>query len=199
MICIIDIGISNIYNVCNALKYIGKNFEVSNNSKKIQNSELIILPGVGSFGYGIESLKKYKIFEVLKNLKGDQKIIGICLGMQLLFEKSEESKNQFGLGIIKGNVLKLPKKNDNTLIPNIGWRKTLYDDANQKLYKYHRKDFYHLHSYYCNPIKKENIISYSFFEEEKIPVVVKYKNAMGFQFHPEKSRKQGIEFFRDCL
>jgi len=199
MICVIDTGISNIYSISNALKYIGKHHEISNDKDKIKNSELIILPGVGSFGYGVESLKKLKIFQILKNLNMDQKIIGICLGMQLLFEKSEESKNISGLGIINGDVLKLPKIKKNSLVPNIGWRKTFFNGTDLKFNKYNEVELYHLHSYYCNPDDKGIILSYSIFDDLKIPNFIKYKNVIGIQFHPEKSRKQGIEFLKDCI
>ncbi len=197
MVTIIDYGVGNIQSLKNAFNYIGQNVKITNNKSTIENSSHIILPGVGSFNYAIEKLKQLDIYETLKNLDKDKKLLCICLGMQLLFDGSMESKNTKGLGLIEGKVLNLNEVKKNEVVPNIGWKKlqkSLHTDIknNKFINLLDNKYFYHLHSFYCSPKNKSIICNEITFGDKLIPVSVKTNNIYAVQFHPEKSRKQGL-------
>ena len=124
-ISIIDLDVSNLFSLTNSLKKLEFEYSVDNSKKKIDDSDCIILPGVGSFYYGSNKLKKEKLDRIiLDNYKKGKPIIGICLGFQLFFEKGNEFKKSKGLGILKGEVKEIPKI-INHPIPHIGWNKVL--------------------------------------------------------------------------
>ena len=155
MIAIVDYGAGNLHSVKNALDYIGEECIITGEPEKIISADKVILPGVGSFGDCIDCLHKSGLFEVVKKAAaGDKPFLGICLGLQLLFEESEESPKVKGLGIFKGKIVKIPQK-DNLKIPHMGWN-------NIKLQKNSRilkgsPYMYFVHSYYlhCNFIRKK--------------------------------------------
>ena len=176
MIAIIDYGFGNKKRLSLALKEIGVPFKVTDKINDIDEASHIIFPGVGDFGSAISSLKKKRIFNYLKKVnKGKKHILGICLGMHLFFESSEESKNHKGLSFMKGKIKKF-KKQDIIKVPNIGWCMT---KGNKKKLN---KKFYFLHSYYLT--KNKNTISYV---TNKIKISIVKKNLIGVQFHPERS------------
>ena len=188
---IIDLEINNIYSIYNAFKKIGYNTSII--KKKFNNYDYIILPGVGSFKEGMNSLKKKSLVNELKEsvLLKKKKLIGICLGMQLLFSNSEEFGRTDGLGLISGNVKKFNKKK-NFLIPVVGWYKTSSLKKNLK-----NKYFYHIHSYYCKPNEKNSILSFTSYEKFAYCSSVHKDNILAFQFHPEKSGENGINLLKE--
>lgn len=187
---IIDLEINNIYSIFNAFKKIGYNTSIIKN--KFKNYDFIVLPGVGSFKEGMKSLKKKSLANELKEsvLIKKKKLIGICLGMQLLFSDSEEFGKTNGLGLISGKVKKFKKKN-NFSIPVIGWYKT--SSFKKKL---KNKYFYHIHSYYCEPEEKSSILSTTEYEKFNYCSSVHKENILAFQFHPEKSGENGISLLK---
>ncbi len=191
-VCIIDYGINNISSVAKALKKIDINFEIIKDSKKLCNFSHIILPGIGSFGSGMSQLIKNKFDIELKNsYQKGKNILGICLGMQLLFEKSEEtSKKIEGLKILEGNVslMKVDKKNS-IHVPQVGWNKIYPNLKSNYLldFKDHGSDFYFIHSFVVRPKKKE-IVKYLFKHGSSYPAIIKKDNVLATQFHPEKSQ-----------
>lgn len=165
--------------------------------------ETLILPGVGHFQDAIEKLYETKLDEYIKNhVTRGGKLIGICLGMQLLFEKSEEVKSGSsftqidGLGILKGRVVKLNSKT----LPHIGWNSISVKNSNSKceLSKYDNRYFYFVHSYkaLCDD---ELIVAKTEYDGEIIPAIVKYENVIGIQFHPEKSHKDGLALLNEVV
>jgi imidazole glycerol-phosphate synthase subunit HisH len=192
MIGLIDYGVGNIQSVINSLEFLNISYRVINNGQKIENFTKVILPGVGSFKYAIEQLNKLGFTEkIITSLKNDQiKLLGICLGMQLLFETSEEDGGCAGLGLIKGSVRKLIGSKAYS-VPNIGWREIVCSGESKLLRNLSEKPiFYFVHSYACYAIDK-NIVTGKLNYSALYDTIVETKNIYATQFHPEKSQNVG--------
>jgi len=190
---IIDLKINNIFSLYNSLKKIGyKNIEIINTKKNI-NGNLLFLPGVGSFYKASRLLKKNNFNEQIKNFTKNKnnKLFGICLGMQLLFEESNEFGKSKGLGLIRGKV----KKFSSTLrVPHIGWAPAIKNKKNIKSFNFNNKgDYYFVHSYYCEPVDKKIIYTHTKYFKKKFCSSIKNENILGTQFHPEKSGLNGLK------
>ena len=189
---IIDLKINNLYSIYNAFKKIGYKTRIIKNNKNLDNQDFIVLPGVGAFKEGMNALKKNNLIDALKEkiIVKKKNIIGICLGMQMLFTESNEQGDNKGLNFIKGNVSMFKKKKDFS-IPVIGWYETrsLIKQLNDKY-------FYHIHSYYCNPIDKKSILSQTTYQNFSYCSSIQNKNILAFQFHPEKSGINGINLLK---
>lgn len=199
-ICIIDYGVGNIRSICNALNYFKNiNLKVSNNRNDILNSNGLILPGVGAFGSCMNNLKKNKVDIILNEAVLDLKkpILGICAGMQLMADSSEENGFHEGLKWIPGNVLKI-NTNKFLKIPHVGWN-NLMNTNNKDIFnkKIQNKNFYFDHSYHF-VTDKENIIAETNYELQLV-AAVKKNNIIGVQFHPEKSSMAGLSLFKNFL
>ena len=195
-IVILDYDVGNVFSISNSLNKIGKKNIITRDKKKIFESSHIILPGVGSFHTVINMLKKFKLNEILvkKFQKQDSYLLGICLGMQLLFSESNEGgMMNSGLNLIPGRVGKL-KINQNFKLPNIGWRKIYRIDKKSKLVKGINENdyFYFVHSYGITDIKNTYLSGVSKYSENNFLAMVEYKNIFGCQFHPEKSGDKGL-------
>ncbi len=203
-IVVVDIGISNILSIKNALEFCGAEVLVTNQKKIIENSKKIILPGVGAFQKGISNINKLKLRKTLINHCNDdnKSFLGICLGMQLLFEKSYENGNHNGLGIIKGSIKKLPKKEKNLKLPHIGWNKVFFNKTSKfPLFKNIKNlsHFYFVHSYYACNTNNNNVIGTTKFGKLNFPSIIVKDNIFGIQFHAEKSSRNGIEMLRNFI
>jgi imidazole glycerol-phosphate synthase subunit HisH len=207
MIAIIDYGCGNILSLKRALDEIGLNNKVTSSKEEIQKSSCIILPGVGAFENAITLLKKKNLLDFIKkNVNQNKKpLIGICLGMQILFDKSYEMGEHIGLGLIDGEITKIKsdKLNAKIKVPHISWSKIFFN-INDKFCKrifseLNERSFYFIHSYFAIPKKKENIIAYCKYYDNEIPAIVKKNNVIGFQFHPEKSGKNGLRLLEFTL
>ena len=201
LITIIDYGINNIQSVVQALQYIGVEIKIANKPSELENSKHIIIPGVGAFPVGMKKLKNLGLDEmILTKAKQKSNILGICLGMQMLFTKGYEYGECNGLNLIPGEVLQIPKKmNNEKKLPVIGWRKTtssLLFKENILEKKLNENFFYYLHSYQAIPEKKNNIIAYYERGGSRINAAVAHGNIWGVQFHPEKSGDVGLEFLK---
>ena len=187
---ILNIGVNNLKSLVSFFKKFGEVEIIENvqSSNCFKNIDILILPGNGNFSYGSNYLLKNDISDEIKNFKN--KIIGICLGMQLLFEKSEESPNSKGLGIIDGNVKKITAKN--IRLPLLGWY-TCKDNLEQK------KNYFFNNSYICNPQDKSIITQIIDTDVELLPSCINFKNVYGIQFHPEKSSRNGYNFILNIL
>ena len=197
MIGIIKYGAGNIFSVMACIKKIGKDCYFIEEGKDIEKAEYIILPGVGNFANGIEFLNKNGLTEKIKEkLKEGIPFLGICLGLQLLFEFSEEGDKR-GMNILKGKVIKF--KSINLKIPHMGWNKLEILKGNRLLYGISENSyFYFAHSYYVLP--EENDIIYGKTEYGiKFPSLIIKKNIVGVQFHPEKSGEKGLKFIKNFL
>ena len=198
-VLILDLQVSNLFSIVNAIKYLGYDYIIDNTKKKLENSDCIIIPGVGSFPYAIRQLNKNKLFDKLRNEANKGKpIIGICLGFQLLFSKGEEFGITSGLDIVKGTVKALPS-NRNLTIPNVGWNQ-LISSPKYKGKFFNKNDyFYFVHSFYAEPKNKKIILSYSEYQKFKFCSSIYYENIFGFQFHPEKSGRSGLNLLQKTL
>ena len=189
MVVIIDYNVGNVKSILNATNKIGLDAVLSRNILDIKNAEGIILPGVGSFPVAMDNLKKYNLINILNEIKDKGiPILGICLGMQILFEKGYEIEERKGLGYLKGNVKLI---NTNEKLPHMGWnelyfkQKSLITSNIQE-----REDVYFVHSYMADFVEDE-VIAYTKYGNMKIPAIVGKENVIGCQFHPEKSGNVG--------
>ncbi|MCX5696201.1 MAG: imidazole glycerol phosphate synthase subunit HisH [Candidatus Omnitrophica bacterium] len=199
MIAIIDYGMGNIHSVKKALELYGAKTKVSNNPKEIAACRKIVLPGVGAFGDAMEELDKQGLSAIIKNeVKNKKPFLGICLGMQLLFEKSEEAPKRKGLGLIKGAVKKFSVKN--LKVPHMGWNQLkitksgclLLKDIPDAAYAYF------CHSYYPEPDEKDVNAAVCGYGIDFSCVVCK-GNVYGAQFHPEKSQRIGLKMLENFV
>lgn len=205
MIGIIDLGLGNLFSLINALDRItSKKIKIINNFLLLESFEKeishLILPGVGSFPAAMKKIKENNWYLELLKFKNKKKpILGICLGMQLLFEKSFENNiNTEGLNFIEGSVEKLIVNNFQK-IPHTGWN-NLVENKNDKILKKVKlnADFYFTHSFYCNVRNKNEIIAFTDYAN-KFPSLIRKDNIYGCQFHPEKSSDNGKKILENFL
>ncbi|HCQ5967788.1 TPA: imidazole glycerol phosphate synthase subunit HisH [Clostridioides difficile] len=191
---IVDYGLGNIDSVSRGFRKAGIETKISSDIDEIKQADSLILPGVGAFRDSISALDKLGLIPIIKEHVSKGKfMIGICLGMQLLYEKSYEHGEYEGLGLIKGSIDKL----DITLkVPHMGWNNLKFNKANDDILKYINEDdyVYFVHSYYANS-SNEELVAFSEYEK-KIPAIVRKGNVYGIQFHPEKSGEVGLNILR---
>lgn len=201
-ITIVDYGCGNLLSIKRALDEIEIDSQVTNEKNKILNSDFLILPGVGAFENAVNLLKVNNLFStIIEYSKKKKPILGICLGMQILFTKSFEMGENSGLNLIEGTVEKLNKKSllDKIKIPHINWSRVNFEKKNKLNYmsiKLDGKSFYFVHSFMVFPKNQDIIVATSDYYDIKIPAIIKYENIVAFQFHPEKSGKNGLEILR---
>lgn len=195
MITVIDSGIANIGSVLSACRRIGVATAVTTNAREVASAEGLILPGVGAFANGMESLRRHDLIGPIRDAAAaGTPILGICLGMQLLADKSEEFGVHDGLGLISGRVVKLPTS-PGERIPNIGWcdvRTTKSTDLFQGIEN--GSAFYFVHSYYLACDDAADSAAEIAFGDRRICIAVERGNVFGAQFHPEKSQEPGLRF-----
>lgn len=201
-IIILNCNFGNIDSVYNAINYLGYQSEVLTNLKKDFIGSHLILPGVGNFFYGSKKLIEFNIREKIdKFLKNGGLVLGICLGMQLLFSESEEVGNSKGLNFFSGKCENFKKKKSfNLQLPHIGFSKVYHPST--KLWDgiENPSDFYFVHSFRIEKIKRlENIkVGYSIYGHKFISYI-ENKNVFGTQFHPEKSKSNGLKILKNFL
>ena len=204
-IVIVDYGLGNLRSVENAFKYLGKKTLVSSLTEDILSADFLVLPGVGSFSLGAHELDQRNLRKpILEYIKRRKPFLGICLGMQLMFEDSEESPNAKGLGIFKGTVKLIPAVGPAKLkrkIPHIGWSQ-LQELNSSPIIQFNNpktKDAYFLHSYAVHPQDNSIINTVSDYNGLQICASISEQNVFGCQFHPEKSAKFGLEIISHFL
>ncbi|MEG0770596.1 MAG: imidazole glycerol phosphate synthase subunit HisH [Clostridia bacterium] len=189
MIAIIDYGAGNLSSVLKAFDFIDVEAVVTSDINVIEKADKIVIPGVGAFADAMEKLIDLNLIEALSKQAKVKKILGICLGMQILFSKGFEQKECDGLSLIEGEVVKI--KESNLKIPHIGWNDVVVSNPSPLLNGINSGDyFYFVHSYIAKTNDKY-INAYCEYGE-KIPAVVSCGNVYGAQFHPEKSSKTGL-------
>ena len=188
-IVIIDYGMGNLHSVNKAMKYVGAEVEVTSEATKIAKADKVILPGVGAFGDCMLNLEKYGLVPVIKEtLASDKPFLGICLGLQLLFEGSEEAPGIQGLGFFKGQVEKI--KTD-LKVPHMGWNSLVLKNPSPLLAKSADGYVYFVHSFHAVPEDKAIITAVCNYGIE-VTAAVGRANVQAVQFHPEKSSKVGL-------
>lgn len=199
MIAILDYDAGNLKSVEKALIYLGEESMITRNLHEVEQADKLILPGVGSFGAAMEQLKKYEIDKMLKEAAEKGKpVLGICLGLQLMFDYSEESAGVEGLHLLKGAILRIPDK-EGLKIPHIGWNSlTLENDGRLFAGLSGNPYVYFVHSYYLKA-EDEQIVKASTEYSTHIHASVEQGNIFACQFHPEKSSDTGLQILKNFV
>jgi glutamine amidotransferase len=195
MIAIIDYGTGNLKNVINALDYLGIPSEITSDPKQLAQAEKMILPGVGAFVPAMEQLTKSGLAEIIKErISNGIPLLGICLGMQLLFYESEEDGLTRGLNIIKGRVIRFT---GSLKIPQIGWNSLEFVKQPLICQGIQNNSYvYFVHSYYCIPDDEDSITAWSDYGG-RFAAIVEKNSIIGLQFHPEKSQQVGLVMLKN--
>ena len=199
MVAIIDYDAGNIKSVQKAIEYLGEEVIITREPEVILNASRVILPGVGAFGDAMEKLHKYNLVDVIREVvKREIPFLGICLGLQLLFETSDETPGVQGLGILKGKIKRIPDHGE-LKIPHIGWnslafpnRGRLYEGISEESY------VYFVHSYYLDAEDKGIVVATTEYGTT-IHASVEQGNVFACQFHPEKSSSVGLKILDNFL
>ena len=194
---LVDLNTGNLTSLQSALNKLNLRFKICKNGFDFQGVDKIILPGVGAFGAMMEKLNEGNFsLEIINHISQGKPFMGICLGMQILFEFSTEFGRTPGLGILKGSVHKLPLGSEG--VPNVGWRTVCgsYFQFSQNINSL--DTFYFVHSYVCKPTQAYDTLEIKFNSEAAV-VAVKHNNVIGYQFHPEKSQNSGQKLLRSFL
>lgn len=199
MIAIIDYDAGNIKSVEKALISLGEEVLVTSNPNEILTADGVILPGVGAFGEAMEKLHSYGLVEVIKEVAASGKpFLGICLGLQLLFESSEESPGVEGLGILEGKIIRIPE-GDGLKIPHIGWNSLTYPNKGRLFSGLEENSYvYFVHSYYLSA-KEQSIVTAVTQYGVDIQASVEKGNVFACQFHPEKSSDVGLKILKNFV
>ena len=205
-VLIIDYGLGNLKSIYSAVKKLGFNPIISREPKEIIKSKKVILPGVGAFSKAMKNLSDFNLLESLEiAYKKNIEMLGICLGMQLFFDNSEEFGYQKGLGFIRGRVVNLNYNQDQKIItPNIGWLQNT-ENRKKKIKLDKIKDFridkyfYFVHSFHCVVEDKEAKIITAKYENLEFTSIVTKKNLTGFQCHPENSGIDGLKILKNWI
>ena len=199
MIAIIDYDAGNIRSVEKALTRLGQEVWVTRDPERLLNADKVILPGVGSFGDAMEHLKEYGLVDVIHEIvDSGTPFLGICLGLQLLFERSDETPGVDGLGILKGEILRIPDK-EGLKIPHMGWNSLDFPREGRLFRELPENPYvYFVHSYYLKA-EDEDIVTATTEYSTTIHASVEKDNVFACQFHPEKSSDVGIQILKNFV
>lgn len=187
---VIDYGMGNLYSVEQAIKRLGAEVVVTNDMAELEAADALVLPGVGAFPDAMERLTEVGLTDYVCETK--KPLLGICLGMQLMFESSEEVRETKGLGIFKGHIEKFKGV---SRIPHMGWNDLQFTSGEQQ-----EKAFvYFVHSFLAVNINQDELVAYADYEGVKVPAVVAKANFTGMQFHPEKSGEFGMLLLKQWM
>lgn len=196
MIAIVDYGVGNLFSLSSSLKALGIESELTADPTRLQQADQVILPGVGAFGDAMKKLQATGLDQAVKQLAASGKpLLGICLGMQLLFDSSEEFGQQAGLGLIPGHVVSLKEafeqREIDLKVPHIGWNPITIKQTSPLLKNIQEQDqFYYVHSFYATDCEPYLVATSEY--GVSVPGIVAKDNVYGTQFHPEKSGKVGL-------
>lgn len=195
MITIIDYGMGNLFNVKRGFQYAGIEAKITDSPEEIKRAEKLVLPGVGAFPDAMESLRKTGLDRYLKEaVKKEIPLLGICLGMQLLFQESEEGGKEEGLGLFQGQIKRIPSV---VKVPHMGWNSIHIKKESPLLRGISEGTFvYFVHSYYAALTQQSDLAASAEYGLE-IPAVVEKDLLFGIQFHPEKSSEEGLKIYQN--
>ena len=200
MIGIIDYGMGNLYSVSKALERLSYEYIISDDPKELKNAKGLILPGVGSFKDAMHILRETGLAKfVCEAVNEGTPLLGICLGMQLLFEESEENGLTKGLGLLSGRVVRIPgmtATGKRYKVPHMGWNRLVFRHPSPLLQNVEEGHVYFVHSYYVVTDDGDVVLASSFYNVE-VPAVVGKGNVYGTQFHPEKSGEIGMKILQN--
>lgn len=190
---VLDYNCGNILSISNAIKFIGGS--VSYEMSDLLPSSILVIPGVGHFESAMSYIVESDYVELIKShVSYGGKVLGICLGMQLLFSESSEAKSYSckGLELVRGRVDKLPSNLDQNISINLGWKEVIDTSG-------HRQSMYFVHQYYCQPEDMSIVTHFCDWNGFQFTAGLKHENIYGFQFHPEKSSEIGLSLLRDVI
>lgn len=198
MIALIDYGIGNLRSVEKALLAVGGQVQLTTDPDRILQAEKVVLPGVGAFGDGMAGLTTRGLIEpVLELIRRGTPMLGICLGMQLLFEKSEELGKHAGLSILPGGVRRFPESD--LKVPQTGWNQLLFSSKNLLTNGVKPRDYaYFNHSFYCDAQDPKDVVATSEYGVHYASMIARGR-LYGVQFHPEKSQRVGLQILRNFV
>lgn len=197
MITVIDYDAGNLNSVNKALQFLGQEVVITRDTQLLRKADKVILPGVGAFGDAMKKLEEYQLTDVIKEIiaRGTP-FLGICLGLQLLFEESEESPGVKGLGVLKGKIVKIPEEKG-LKVPHIGWNSLNYGRKGKLFEGIPEQSYvYFVHSYYLKA-QDGNIVTASTEYGVHIHASVEQGNVFACQFHPEKSGETGLAILKN--
>lgn len=205
-VAVLDYGIGNVRSQLNALQYLGVEAVLTSDHAEVMSADAVILPGVGAFKHGMENLIKVGLKPVIYEfIKTGKPFLGICLGMQLLFEESDEFGYCEGLGLVKGKITKLSGGTEKGLkLPHIGWT-DIYPPPGKKWESTLMGDigpgipYYFVHSYAAVPASKEDILATAGYGDNSFCCAIEKDNIFGTQFHPEKSGEMGLKILKNLI
>jgi len=201
MIAIIDYGMGNLYSVSKALERMDVDYFISSKEAELDKADGYILPGVGSFKDAMAILNETELTSFIQKIAANGKpLLGICLGMQLLFEESEENGLANGLSLLPGKVVKIPENtNGITLkVPHMGWNELNIRNENRLLSGIEKGYAYFVHSYYVETNAADTLLATAEYGVD-VPAVVGRGNVFGTQFHPEKSSELGLAILKNFV
>jgi len=198
MIALVDYGIGNLRSVEKALLAVGASVRLTEDPMMIEGADQVVLPGVGAFGDGIAGLRARRLVEVLQRVAARRTpLLGICLGMQLLFESSDELGQHAGLSLLPGRVRRFPA--GELKVPQTGWNQLHLQQETPLLYGLQDGDYaYFNHAYYCLPVKKSDWLASTTYGLPYASVISR-GSLYGVQFHPEKSQAVGLQILRNFV
>lgn len=197
MIVLIDYGVGNLYSVAKAVAYVGGDVKISSAADDIERADKIILPGVGAFGDCMKNLAATGLIPTIeREISGGKKILGICVGLQILFAGSDESPCADGLKIFGGHVRRI--RAGNLKVPHMGWNSVTFGDSKLFAGLSGAPYFYFVHSYHADPADK-SIISATTAYGETVTAAVERDNIFATQFHPEKSGDVGLRVLKNFV
>lgn len=205
-IAIVDYGIGNVKSMINAFDSLKTEVVLTSDPKNIMNSSALVLPGVGAFASGMNNLKKYDLIDTIHEFVNTGKpFLGVCLGMQMLLEESEEFGSTKGLGLIKGKVVKLKTdKANNERLPHVSWNEI--KEPNPGRWKntilentIELTDVYFVHSYAAVPQESKDVLAIANYSNHDFCAAVSKNNVFGTQFHPEKSGVSGLNILKKFI
>jgi glutamine amidotransferase len=200
-ITVVDYGLGNLFSVCRAIEAVGGEGFVSANPQVIASADRLLLPGVGAFGSGMEGLQTADLLEAVRRFGETRRpFLGICLGMQMMLDGSEENPGVTGLGLIPGVVRKIPSldvEGRPLRIPQIGWNRLRLSEVNSSLLAETAEEYvYFVHSFHAVPAESKSILACVEYGGHQITAAIARDHWMGVQFHPEKSGRAGLSILK---
>ena len=196
----IDYGASNIRSALKAFEYLGADVLLTGDPADVLQANKLVLPGVGAFGSGMAALRDLNLEGAIKErVAAGVPLLGICVGMQFLFETSDEMGQHTGLGLVPGDVTRFELEDPANKIPHMGWNQVKHDEQHWLMDGVQSGSYvYFVHSYYCRPTNSQATIANTDYEKDFCAVVA-HENVYGIQFHPEKSQKHGLQILKNYI
>ena len=197
MIAIIDYDAGNMKSVEKAFQYLNKDAVITRDRKMIMEADRVVLPGVGAFGDAMARLHSYGLVETIQDVvKAGKPFLGICLGLQLLFESSDETPGVQGLGLLPGEIVRIPAS-EGLKIPHMGWNSIEIKESSRLFEGIHNQSYmYFVHSYYLKAKNPEDVAATTWYSTQ-IHAAIEHDNIFACQFHPEKSSELGLKILRN--